>query len=65
MLPVGVILTIPAAGSESSPGSVVTNEELELKLSCGSEEMRPRFAFMNPELTFTLLPTKQPVVLQI
>ncbi len=54
MLPVGVILTIPAAGSESSPSSVVTNEELELKLSCGSEEMRPRFAFMNPELTFTL-----------
>ncbi len=56
MLPVGVVLTIPAAGSESSNGSVLTNEEGWLKRDAGSELMRPRFAIMNPELTFTLPP---------
>lgn len=56
MLPIGVVLTIPAAGSESSNGSVITNEEGWLKRDAGSEPMRPRFAIMNPELTFTLPP---------
>jgi hypothetical protein len=56
MLPLGVVLTIPAAGSESSNGSVVTNEQGWYKRDAGSELMRPRFAIMNPELTFTLPP---------
>ncbi len=56
MLPVGVVLTIPAAGSESSNGSVITNEEGWLKKDAGGECMRPRFAIMNPELTFSLPP---------
>ena len=56
MLPVGVVLTIPAAGSESSNGSVITNEEGWLKKDAGSELMRPKFAIMNPEVTFTLPP---------
>ena len=55
-LDVGVVLTIPAAGSESSSSSVISNEELELKRGLTSELMRPRFALMNPELTFTLPP---------
>lgn len=54
MLDVGVVLTIPAAGSESSPSSVITNEEKLLKHGLTNEVMRPRFAVMNPELTFTL-----------
>jgi alcohol dehydrogenase YqhD (iron-dependent ADH family) len=54
MLDIGVVLTIPAAGSESSPSSVVSNEEKQLKRGLTNEIMRPRFAFMNPELTFTL-----------
>jgi hypothetical protein len=54
MLPVGVVLTIPAAGSESSNGSVITNEQGDYKMDAGGECMRPRFAVMNPELTFTL-----------
>jgi len=54
MLPLGVVLTIPAAGSESSPSSVVTNEELKLKRGCGAECMRPEFAILNPERTLTL-----------
>jgi len=56
MLPVGVVLTIPAAGSEASNGSVITNEDGWLKKDAGGECMRPRFAIMNPELTFTLPP---------
>lgn len=54
MLPLGVILTIPAAGSETSGSSVITNEELQLKRGCGGDCMRPEFSILNPELTFTL-----------
>jgi alcohol dehydrogenase YqhD (iron-dependent ADH family) len=54
-LPVGVVLTIPAAGSESSGSAVITNEEGWYKRSIdGVDVIRPRFAIMNPELTFTL-----------
>lgn len=53
-LPLGVVLTIPAAGSESSTGSVITNEENDYKRSAGHPMMRPLFAIMNPELTYTL-----------
>lgn len=55
-LPLGVVLTIPAAGSESSEGTVVTNEEGWLKKSFGSQAIRPKFAVLNPELTFTVPP---------
>ena len=55
-LPVGVVLTIPAAGSESSNGSVITKEEGQYKRDAGGECMRPKFAIMNPELTFSLPP---------
>ncbi len=54
MLPVGVVLTIPAAGSEASNGSVITKEEGWQKRDAGGACMRPKFAIMNPELTFTL-----------
>ncbi|MDF1616787.1 iron-containing alcohol dehydrogenase [Petrocella sp. FN5] len=53
-LPIGVVLTIPAAGSESSGGSVVTNEDGLWKRDIGSLNLRPVFALLNPELTFTL-----------
>ena len=53
-LPVGVILTIPAAGSESSPSSVITNDAGALKRGLTVELIRPVFAIMNPVLTFTL-----------
>ncbi|HKL43167.1 MAG TPA: iron-containing alcohol dehydrogenase [Clostridia bacterium] len=53
-LPIGTVLTLPAAGSESSPGSVVTNEEGLWKKDIGSNELRPIFSILNPELTFTL-----------
>lgn len=56
-LPVGVVLTIPAAGSESSQYGVVTNEEGWYKRDIvieNFEVIRPKFAILNPELTFTL-----------
>jgi alcohol dehydrogenase YqhD (iron-dependent ADH family) len=53
-LPVGTVLTIPAAGSEASHGSVVTKEEGQLKRPCNSEFNYPRFSILNPELAFTL-----------
>lgn len=52
--PIGVILTIAAAGSEMSSGSVVTKEDEQLKRSYGCDNARPKFAIMNPELTYTL-----------
>ncbi len=54
LMPVGVILTIPAAGSESSLGSVLTNEDGWLKRDIGHPRIRPLFAIMNPERTYTL-----------
>lgn len=56
-LPVGVVLTIPAAGSEGSGNSVITKTDGLVKLSLRTESaLRPRFAVMNPELTYTLPP---------
>lgn len=55
-LPVGVILTLPAAGSEGSRSSVLTDEATQSKFYCDSELLRPVFALLNPELTFTLPP---------
>ena len=56
-IPIGVILTIPAAGSETSRYSVVTNEDGMWKrdvVNENNELIRPKFAIMNPELTLTL-----------
>jgi len=55
-LPIGVVLTIPAAGSEASFGSVLTHDELHMKRYTGGEPLIPRFAILNPELTMTLPP---------
>lgn len=53
-LPIGVVLTIPAAGSESSGGSVITNEDGWYKKAAGGEAIRPQFSILNPVLTYTL-----------
>ncbi|MCF7891098.1 iron-containing alcohol dehydrogenase [Candidatus Bipolaricaulota bacterium] len=53
-LPIGTVLTIPAAGSESSPGSVITKEEGGYKRVAESERLRPEFSILNPEFTYTL-----------
>jgi len=53
-IPVATILTISAAGSEGSGGSVITHEKGMLKRACGGDAMRPVFSVLNPELTCTL-----------
>ena len=53
-LPIGVILTISAAGSEMSNSSVITNDNTNIKRGYSSDYSRPKFAIMNPELTMTL-----------
>lgn len=55
-VPVGSILTIAAAGSETSRSSVLTNEEGGLKFGYSSDLIRPVFTIMNPELLYTLPP---------
>ncbi len=54
VLPLAVVLTIPAAGSEASKTTVISNDELGLKSGYGNDAQRPQLAFLNPELTFTL-----------
>lgn len=54
-LPIGVVLTIPAAGSEGSGNSVITNTKTHVKVGIRQPMiLRPKFAIMNPELTLTL-----------
>ncbi|MDR0978552.1 MAG: iron-containing alcohol dehydrogenase [Lachnospiraceae bacterium] len=53
-LPLGTILTIAAAGSEGSGGSVITNENGMLKRSSCYDVPVAKFSIMNPELTYTV-----------
>ena len=52
-LPIGVVLTIAAAGSETSNSSVVTNAQSGIKRGFGTQFNRPKFAIMDPVLTYT------------
>ena len=56
MLPVASVLTIPAAGSEMSEASVITNEDGDVKIGYSNSLSRPKFAIMNPRRTMTLPP---------
>ncbi len=53
-VPLGVILTIAATGSEMSDSSVITKEEGLVKRGYSSDYGRPKFAILNPDLTMTL-----------
>lgn len=55
-LPVGVIVTLAASGSEASTDTVVTHEDGMHKRCADGDVLRPKFAIMNPELTTTLPP---------
>jgi alcohol dehydrogenase len=54
VLPVGTVLTIPAAGSEASTASVIMNEDGMLKRGYNHDLLYPAFSILNPELAFTL-----------
>ena len=53
-LKVGVILTIPGSGSETSDSAVITHSQLKKKYDCSNPLMFPVFAILNPEVTFTV-----------
>ena len=53
-LPIGVMLTIPAAGSEMSSSCVITKDDGMIKRGVNSDLCRCKFAIMNPERTYTL-----------
>jgi len=53
-LPVGVVLTISATGSETSNSAVLTEDETLKKIGLNTDVNRPKFALMNPELTYDL-----------
>lgn len=53
-LPLGVILTISASGSELSDSCVIMNDETMIKQGFNSDIVRPAFAIMNPELTYSV-----------
>ncbi len=55
-LPVATILTLPAAGSENSPNTVLTHEESARKLGFRDERLRPALSIVSPELFLTLPP---------
>lgn len=53
-IPVGCILTHSAAGSEMSCSAVITDLSINKKKGCTTQFNRPKFAIMNPELTFSV-----------
>ena len=55
-LPVSVVLTLPATGSESGAVAVINNEQIHTKALFSSDWIRPRYSFMNPQLCCTLPP---------
>ncbi len=55
-LPIAVVLTIPAAGSEASGSCVISNDAENRKVGTSGDVFRPRLAVMDPEVTFTLPP---------
>lgn len=52
ILPVGAVMTLAGTGSETSPFAVLTNTEEVSKIGYGCTQMRPKFAILNPELTY-------------
>lgn len=53
-LPIGVVLTLPATGSESNGGSVMSRKKTQDKLAFMSPKVHPLFAILDPEVTYTL-----------
>ncbi|MDQ0203651.1 iron-containing alcohol dehydrogenase [Pectinatus haikarae] len=51
--PIASVLTLAAAGSETSDSAVLTNEETGQKRGLSTVLNRPKMAFMNPELTYS------------
>lgn len=55
-MPIAVVLTLPAAGSEASSSCVISNDEVGMKNGTNGDAFRPMIAVLDPELTMTLPP---------
>ena len=55
-LPVGVVLTLAASGSEMNVNAVINNDQTQEKIGVGSRYLIPRFAILDPVNTFTVPP---------
>lgn len=53
-VPLGAVLTLPATGSESNCGAVISRRSTKEKLAHGHPLAFPRFAILDPETTFSL-----------
>lgn len=53
-LPLGTILTLAATGSEMNGIAVISNDDTQEKLPMGSDDLRPKFSVLDPEITFTV-----------
>jgi NADP-dependent alcohol dehydrogenase len=53
-LPIGVVLTLPATGSEMNRNSVISNRDKGQKISFGSEKVFPKFSILDPKVTYSL-----------
>ncbi|MCX8058114.1 MAG: iron-containing alcohol dehydrogenase [Spirochaetes bacterium] len=53
-LPIGAILTLAATGSETNGNSVISNRETKQKLAIHNDCIRPKFAILDPQYTFTV-----------
>ena len=59
-LQIGVVLTLPATGSEMNPTAVISRKSIEAKIFFSSPLVYPQFSIMDPETTFTL-PARQTI----
>lgn len=57
-MPMGVVLTLPATGSESNHRAVVTRKSMNAKISFATTAIFPRFAVLDPTKTYTLPPSQ-------
>lgn len=53
-MPLGCVLTLSATGSEMNDRFVISRSENRLKLGCSSPAIFPRFAILDPEVTYSL-----------
>ena len=53
-LPIGVVLTIAASGSELSTSCVIQDDEKQIKRGFNDDLVRPVFAIENPKLTYSV-----------
>ena len=57
-LPIGVVLTLPATGSEMNNGAVITRQEFSAKLPFSSSRVYPQFSVLDPSVSFSLPPAQ-------